>query len=296
MVASRFFTMATSVPPNPAYTTPPNSQGYVEPPQQTQGYIQGAQQTQGYSQAYPQLSPMNSATGTPMDQSPSSPRNAALFSNLPLATRQLRPPKSPMYIPAALRPTEKPSRPAPLTPPRSVHGSTESLDGSDSRRPFSRRSTADSKKKAASVETAEDDLPEVAGPPTREHWKPDADAMICDAPICQKAFSLFERRHHCRHCGLVFCNTHSAYSIPLDQSSEFHPNGTQCRACKHCWDRYREWKAARVSRNNSMDSESTTTLETSIRITAQGEPGKSAVGQRDVVASSAPKDWTWSTF
>ncbi len=227
-----------------------------------------------------------------MDQSPSSPRNPSIFSNLPLATRQLRPPKSPMYIPAALRPTEKPTRSTPLTPPRSVHDSTESLVGLEAGRPVSRRSTADSKQKAVSRELIENDLPEVAGLPTREHWRPDADALICDAPICQKAFSLFERRHHCRHCGFVFCNTHSAYSISLDQNAEFHPNGAQSRACKHCWDRYREWKAARVSRNNSIRSESTTTPDTPIGVV----PGSSAGGQRGVMASSAPKDWSWSTF
>ncbi len=288
--------MATSFPTSQAYTTPPNSQGYVQAPPQPKGYAQGAQQPHGYPQAAQQFSPLNSASGTPMDQSPSSPHNPSIFPNLPLATRQLRPPKSPMYIPAALRPTEKPTRPTPLTPPRSVYGSTDSLDSSDTGRPFSRRSTADSKHNSVAGSIAEDDLPQVAGQPTREHWKPDADALICDAPVCQKAFSLFERRHHCRHCGFVFCNTHSAYSIPLDQNAEFHPHGTQSRACKHCGDRYREWKIARVSRNNSLNSESTTTPDTSIALAAKGGPGRSAEGQKGTVASSAPKDWTWSTF
>lgn len=288
--------MTTSFPTSQAYTTPPNSHGYVQAPQQPLGYVGGDQQAQGCTQATQQFSPMDSASGTPMDQSPSSPRNASMFPNLPLATRQLRPPKSPMYIPAALRPTEKPLRPAPLTPPRSVHGSTESLERSQTGRPMSRRSTASGKRKAVLAEAAENDLPQVAGLPTRGHWKPDADALICDAPICQKAFSLFERRHHCRYCGFVFCNTHSAYSVPLDQTAEFHPNGTPSRACKHCWDRYREWKSARLSGNNSLNSESTTTPDTPVAVVARGGTGKSAEGQRGGVASSAPKDWTWSTF
>ena len=292
--------MTTSFPNREPYTTPPNSQEYVSPPQQSQGRNQGAQHPHAYPQPYPQagqqFSPINSVSGTPMDQSPSSPRNASMFPNLPLATKQLQKPKSPMYVPAALRPTERPSRPVPLTPPRSVHGSMESLDGSHSRRPVSRRSTADSKKKATLGRVAEDDRPTMAGLPTREHWKPDSVALICDAPVCQKAFSLFERRHHCRHCGLVFCNTHSAYSTPLDQHAEFHPNGSQSRACKHCWDRYREWKAERVSRSNSLDSESTTTPELPIGNTAHSSAGESAEGQRGTVATSAPKDWSWSTF
>ena len=295
--------MATSFPASEAYTTPPNSHGGPQAPSQSLGYIPGAQHSQGLPQALPQaapqFSPINSASATPMDQSPSSPRNPAVFPILPLATRQLRPPKSPMYIPAALRPTEKPPRPAPLTPPRSVHGSTESLDGSQPSRPLSRRSaTSINKQKAISrtTEAADDDLPPITSLPTREHWKPDADALICDAPTCSKAFSLFERRHHCRHCGFVFCNTHSAHAVPLNQNAEFHPRGARSRACKYCWDRYREWKAAQVeTRNNSLDSESTTTPTEGMPTGFVGVRGKSADGGKGL-ATSAPRDWSWSTF
>lgn len=265
------------------YTTPPNFHAPNAPHFMNQYY----------------QSPAASAAGTPMNQSPSSPRkdNVSQPPDI-LGLNHFRQPKSPMYIPAVLRPTERPHRASPLTPPRSVHGSTDSLDGTATGRPISRRSTTDSKKKAlgkvAEDEPAipTDDLCAITGPPTREHWKPDAHALICDAPVCQTSFSLLQRRHHCRHCGHVFCNTHSSFTIPLDQDAEFHPNGPHCRACEHCYTQFCAWKAARIERRAAGNV---------------GQPGASAgstpivgAGKREVgqktVASSVPRDWNWSTF
>ncbi|KAG8743420.1 hypothetical protein FRC10_012085 [Ceratobasidium sp. 414] len=39
----------------------------------------------------------------------------------------------------------------------------------------------------------------------RSLWKPDNMADECDTWTCTTRFSLFERRHHCRKCGGVFC-------------------------------------------------------------------------------------------
>ena len=37
----------------------------------------------------------------------------------------------------------------------------------------------------------------------------------CDFISCQVEFNLRARKHHCRHCGGIFCDTHSAYTLPL---------------------------------------------------------------------------------
>jgi hypothetical protein len=37
-------------------------------------------------------------------------------------------------------------------------------------------------------------------------WVPDAATSVCMSPLCEVPFTLFTRRHHCRGCGLVFCN------------------------------------------------------------------------------------------
>lgn len=259
--------MATSFPASSAYATPPNSQGNRP------------------------FSPVESGVGTPSNLSPASPHSSSMVSNFPLLTRQLRPPKSPMYIPAALRPTERPHRPSPLTPPRSVNNSTDSLSRNEVEGPLSRRSTGDSLP-IDGASPVEDNLSAVQGLPTRSHWKPDYNALICDAPTCTKTFSLFERRHHCRHCGHVFCASHSPYTIPLDHRAEFHPDGTCSRACKHCWDRYCAWNSRRMTASAENDSpgecgESGRNIE---------GRGRERDGQRGGLAGSMPRDWSWSTF
>ncbi|MCJ1352886.1 MAG: hypothetical protein MMC33_002870 [Icmadophila ericetorum] len=259
----------------------------------TQTYIT-AQESQIHLYGGHQFSPANSMSPTPTNISPTSPRNT-LDPNYPFATVQLRPPKSPMYVPAVLRPTERPPRPTPLTPPRSVHGSTESLEPQV--KSSSRTSTSDGKRQdVGQVVEIEDasisDLSSVTGPPTRDHWKPDANATVCDAPVCQKYFSLFERRHHCRHCGHVFCNSHSHYTVPLDQDAEFHPSGTESRACKHCWNRYQEWQATR-SRKNSVGSATTSITGTPIIGIGMGNRNDDGPNETQ---NSVPKDWNWSTF
>jgi hypothetical protein len=98
----------------------------------------------------------------------------ASLHQLPLQSRQLRPLKGPLYVPAALRPTERPVKSSPITPPRSVHGSLDSLE--DSTEPISRRSTMESQSSEISQVAQHEwmkteDLGEVTGLPTREHWK-----------------------------------------------------------------------------------------------------------------------------
>lgn len=118
-----------------------------------------------------QISPLNSATATPT--SPTSPRPPQ-HASIPAHTRQLRPPKSPLYIPAVLRPTDPPRRatkPSPLTPPQSTHGSFEDLGPKS----LSRRSTGDSGKfglgAIVEAEWSSEGLAKVMAMPTREHWK-----------------------------------------------------------------------------------------------------------------------------
>ncbi|RCI09938.1 hypothetical protein L249_8378 [Ophiocordyceps polyrhachis-furcata BCC 54312] len=49
--------------------------------------------------------------------------------------------------------------------------------------------------------------PEVALP----RWQPDAEVTYC--PICNTQFSIFVRKHHCRKCGRVVCNSCSPHRI-----------------------------------------------------------------------------------
>ncbi|KAL1978611.1 hypothetical protein VTN31DRAFT_1470 [Thermomyces dupontii] len=246
---------------------------------------------------YGQPSPSN----TPANNSPTSPRltNAALH-QLPHQTRQIRPPKAPLYVPAALRPT--------ITPPRSAHGSLDSLNNDDST-PAPRKMSIGSAKTSVS-KLAEDtwmkveQLGEVTGAPTRDHWKADSASQTCDSPTCRSSFGLFVRRHHCRHCGHIFCSAHTPFTIPLDQDARFHPEGTMSRACDQCYKAYLRWEEARAANLSRIQS----MLDAGeLNIDQQNSPESSSDQQQDdslspsnrqsdPIASSVPRDWSWSTF
>ncbi|KAL3467944.1 FYVE domain protein [Aspergillus heterothallicus] len=258
---------------------------------------------------YGHPSPMNSGASTPANNSPTSPRQQYL----PLQTRQLRPPKAPLYVPAALRPTERPTKPSPPTPPRSMHGSLDSLNDGETSEPVSRRPTLQSVNSGGISKLAEDewmkneDLGEVTGLPTRDHWKADSASPSCDSPTCRSSFGLFLRRHHCRHCGHVFCSSHTPHMVPLDQAARFHPDGVPSRACDLCWSAYQRWEEARTDRLNKIQHQintgddeanspsgrtSSDSLDTPVaegRKSAPTTPGQE-------IAASVPRGWNWSTF
>eukprot|EP00760_Papus_ankaliazontas_P029909 PhM_4_TR4523/c1_g1_i1/m.72311 len=49
--------------------------------------------------------------------------------------------------------------------------------------------------------------------PDRSHWKRDNESLNCDS--CKGDFGLFNRRHHCRSCGGIFCNKCSSRRMPV---------------------------------------------------------------------------------
>lgn len=51
--------------------------------------------------------------------------------------------------------------------------------------------------------------------------------------ICYSAFTVLNRKHHCRACGGVFCQTHSSHSIPLVGLGLMDP----VRVCDNCYEK-----------------------------------------------------------
>ncbi|KAB5558610.1 hypothetical protein GE09DRAFT_1173358 [Coniochaeta sp. 2T2.1] len=231
-------------------------------------------------------------------------------------TRQIRP----LYMPAVLRPTEHPSK-APLTR-RATDGATNNNQASDSfitlggallvGRRLSRRSTGDSGKGGldndGQGEWEGDDLdafPTPKGLPTREHWKPDNESTICDHPACRRHFGYLTRRHHCRRCGNIFCDFHSAFEVPLDEAANYNPRGVGVRACSHCYGRFREWRRSFRERKNSRDSSVASSADgrrergersplSTSPMGCKGRPTPPSASAE--VAVSVPRDWNWSTF
>ncbi|KAI9811536.1 MAG: hypothetical protein M1826_003139 [Phylliscum demangeonii] len=243
---------------------------------------------------------------------------AAELPCFPLLMRQARSSRMPQYRPAVLRPTERPSRFLPLTPPQSSSNSLDSLQSADSPYSLSRQSTGDSTTKVgwASILDLDGSGPALGGKgtgtPTRDHWKPDADVASCEAAACDKPFGLFERRHHCRRCGNVFCNDHTPFAVPLDRHARFHPDGSVSRACHQCWSEYRGWQTQRCSRANSASSYDRADRPTTPLVgLATGADARRSGGclpptalkgsslatpAIDPPAGSVPRDWAWSTF
>ncbi|GAW12805.1 hypothetical protein ANO14919_021760 [Xylariales sp. No.14919] len=248
------------------------------------------QVVQGYQSR--QVSPLSTSN----NGSPTSPK--------PYHRQRLRP----LYMPAVLRPTERPYKGnkhegEPQTPfqdgdrPMSSANSFISLTGLGAWSRLSRRSTGDSGECTES-EWDLDLFPKPTAPPTRLHWKPDPEAQICDEPSCLRHFNYWTRRHHCRRCGNIFCDLHSAFGIPLDQDANYNPRGMVSRACAHCYSEFQAWRGRTNSQASSDDS--------SVKLISQTAPASPLVTTPTgitlqtphpaEVAMSVPRDWHWSTF
>ena len=233
----------------------------------------------------------------PAAYSPTSP-HAQVFQgpHFHPATRQIRPPKSPLYVPAVLRPTERPVNKRPLTPPRSMHSSTDSLSGA---KPLARPHTPAQPIMIITALTRSSTASSGPTTPTalqstRAHWKPDSDATHCDAAGCSLAFSFLSRRHHCRKCGLIFCSSHANQQVPLNEDAEFSEIGGWQRACDSCFGDWVSYNQELITKKIGNEDEDQDTAATQA-IPAGGKAGQAKKGpQQD--AASVPRDWSWSTF
>ncbi|CAI8042398.1 FYVE, RhoGEF and PH domain-containing protein 6 [Geodia barretti] len=59
-------------------------------------------------------------------------------------------------------------------------------------------------------------------------WVPDTHVTACQLPLCNKKFSLIERKHHCRQCGRVVC---SGCSVERRYLIYLQKEGRVCNAC-----------------------------------------------------------------
>lgn len=68
-------------------------------------------------------------------------------------------------------------------------------------------------------------------PPTvliRPPWQPDDQAKACN--LCYANFSLFKRRHHCRHCAKIFCDKCVNHKLPIPKL-KYKENVRVCNTC-----------------------------------------------------------------
>eukprot|EP01133_Synstelium_polycarpum_P020517 gene20517-24628_t len=65
---------------------------------------------------------------------------------------------------------------------------------------------------------------------SRPKWVDDSDVHNCTR--CKTSFSLLVRRHHCRRCGLVFCQKCSSNNVKIPQ---LNYNFVPVRVCDGCY-------------------------------------------------------------
>ncbi|KAF7190237.1 FYVE-type zinc finger-containing protein C9B6.03 [Pseudocercospora fuligena] len=252
---------------------------------------------------YGQNNPMGTQSTTPPSNN-ISPTNYHTSANPP----QLRRARGPMYVPAALRPSDRtrptdiPSRPrAPDTPPASNESSFD-IAKADSPAAiefagfqFGQGDDVESMRqglsRAASETLSLEELGDVTGTPTTAHWKPDESATSCF--ICKESFTWFFRRHHCRRCGNLVCDYHIKYNIPLDQNARIHPKGFLSKSCNTCFDDWKIIKKLHHSRASSIAESSGSSQGTAMPIPRLQPP------QEDMRIGSMARSeggMVWSTF
>jgi hypothetical protein len=64
----------------------------------------------------------------------------------------------------------------------------------------------------------------------RSHMNWDADETVAACTQCHAAFSFFRRRHHCRACGSIFCDSCTSFIPMKNEKGQTKPK----RACKAC--------------------------------------------------------------
>lgn len=260
----------------------------------------------------PQVSPPEQYYGNAAMAPQTPPSNNVSPTNYhsPIHVRQLRPQRTPLYIPAALRPTETratdiPTRPqAPDTPPASKDNSFDSgksnpksagglnvtfdrqLEGENQEQLHLRLSKSTS-------ESFDSALGTVTGPPTTAHWKPDASASDC--AVCHSTFTWFFRRHHCRHCGDVVCDSHSQQTVPLDQNARFHPGGQVSKSCDPCASDWKIVMRIRRSRASSIAESQNSSQGTAMPI-PQAAAAKPQDSMRVGSMARSEGGMVWSTF
>ncbi|KAF1981510.1 hypothetical protein K402DRAFT_234976 [Aulographum hederae CBS 113979] len=204
----------------------------------------------------------------------------------------IKPKPRPDYVPAVLRPTEKPQKPGqPEQTGLRMNGSYH-LRGDSFGSNISRQVSN-------SYDWSDDMFCEVTGPPTKNHWKPDSSVHACQVPSCKQSFSFISRRHHCRRCGDIYCTSHSDYMIQLDQEARFHPHGSWARSCALCYWDWKDWVERRAhhldSRSNS-DASGTPSIGIHKPKNHPSYIDQVESELSSSLAQSMPRDWSWSTF
>ncbi|CUI14120.1 kinesin-like protein, putative [Bodo saltans] len=111
------------------------------------------------------------------------------------------------------------------------------------------------------------------------HWTPDETSLTCSA--CSQPFSFFRRRHHCRACGLVFCDACTKTVDMLNERNEMKKK----RACNKCV----AASVSRIGRGSLLESEASRT-DRSESLVVQGTESAARLAGQSPVVTAEPED------
>lgn len=155
--------------------------------------------------------------------------------------------------------------------------------------------------------------------PTRRHWVKDELVNKCGIPTCSKVFNFFERRHHCRKCGGIYCKEHTSHYLYINHLAQFTTGGrgTLSKVCDNCIEEYNEFMRHEfgVSINPSYNKKISKSQPSQI-LNKQSSGGKldklpkeslmksinnqklgdSTTNRNDQPVGSVPANWSWSSF
>ncbi|URD93737.1 Phosphatidylinositol-4-phosphate 5-Kinase [Musa troglodytarum] len=85
---------------------------------------------------------------------------------------------------------------------------------------------------------------------SRDFWMPDDSCMVCYE--CDSQFTIFNRRHHCRKCGRVFCAKCTSNFVPANSYvTENFREEELIRVCTFC---FKQWEDVTASRDEAQPS------------------------------------------
>lgn len=105
----------------------------------------------------------------------------------------------------------------------------------------------------------------VKAAPTRKHWLRDESVAQCGIASCGRHFNFFERRHHCRRCGGIFCKEHTLHYLYINHLAQFTTGGqgTLSRVCDNCIQEYNEFMKYEFGVSCQLPKKPTKTTENS---------------------------------
>ncbi|KAL3363077.1 hypothetical protein AABB24_012403 [Solanum stoloniferum] len=85
---------------------------------------------------------------------------------------------------------------------------------------------------------------------SRDFWMPDQSCRVCYE--CDSQFTVFNRRHHCRLCGRVFCAKCASNSVPVsnEEPKAGQEDGDRIRVCNFCFKKWQQGLATVDGRMN----------------------------------------------